>query len=696
MRIFPTEAGKRRFNGGIEVLKTVKHLLLGVLLIVLAGSVLLVSDYRGRVGNARLSGGDPAAALHRKVRSGEPVRAAILTWNSSVTLEETRRGLLTALAERGFANGEGLDLQVFSPEGDMPAAVSMAQNACGGEYDLVLTISTPMLQVAAAANKAGKAVHVFGAVTDPYAAGVGINRENHRDHPAWLAGVGTFQPVREAVLLCRRLYPGLKRVGTVMNPSEACSRACFDLAKKTCEEIGIEFLSVTADNSSAVYEAASALTSQGIQAFIVGGDNTVESAFESLVRAADAAGIPVIGYAAANARKGALAGLGADYVDVGRFQGYLAAEILKGASPADIPVENVMPLKCSLNKTVLKKLKEPWSIPPEVEAQAAEIIDESGVHAVSRDRAAALPTPVVARPRTLRFLDYVESAPAEATLRGFRKALRDAGWTEGKEYVLSVSNAQGDMPTLSAMIDDVPGRNADVLVLTSTPALQAALRKVRTIPVIFGVVANPVAAGAGTSDADHLPNVTGVSSASAYAEGVAATLGCVPGTKRVGTLVNPSEANCVYNLERVTEELAARGVECVSVPVSTPAEISDGIRALLSRNVDAVLQVVGNIFMSSFAPISKACLNARVPLFAFDTSVATDGGAAVTVARDYEDGGQEMGRLAVRVLGGESPASIPFETIGRTVVTINEANVRRYGLTVPEDLRRRARSVPGE
>ncbi len=299
------------------------------------------------------------------------------------------------------------------------------------------------------------------------------------------------------------------------------------------------------------------------------------------------------------------------------------------------------------------------------------------------------------RCRKIFFLNYVESAPAEATLRGFRKALRDAGWTEGKEYALSVSNAQGDMPTLSAMIDNVLGRNADVLALTSTPALQAALRKVRTIPVIFGVVANPVAAGAGKSDADHLPNVTGVSSASAYAEGVAALLGCVPGAKRVGTLVNPSEANCVYNLERVTKELAVQDVECVSVPVSTPAEISDGIRALLSRNVDAVLQVVGNLFMSSFAPISKACLDARVPLFAFDSSAATDGGAAVTVARDYASGGEDMGRLAIRVLGGESPAGIPISPVSRTIVTINEANARRYGLDIPETLRRSARTVPG-
>ncbi len=99
--------------------------------------------------------------------------------------------------------------------------------------------------------------------------------------------------------------------------------------------------------------------------------------------------------------------------------------------------------------------------------------------------------------------------------------------------------------------------------------------------------------------------------------------------------------------------------------------------------------------MSSFAPISKACLDARVPLFAFDTSAATEGGAAVTVARDYEAGGEDMGRLAVRVLGGENPADIPISPVSRTVVTVNEANARRYGLNIPETLRRSARTVPG-
>ncbi|QTX31188.1 ABC transporter substrate-binding protein [Aminithiophilus ramosus] len=676
--------------------KAMKQLLLGIVLILGASALLLVSDYRGRAWNRSARDGEPAAALQGKVRAGEILHLAVLKWATSVTNDETHEGLMAGLSERGFDAKRGIVFHPFSAEGDMPTALSVAQNACGGEYDLVLSISTPMLQVTARANEAGKVPHVFGAVTDPYAAGVGISDSDHREHPAWLAGVGTFQPVREAIELIARLRPEVKRLGTVMNPSEACSQACFTLAKETCEKRGIMLSRVTVDNSSAVYEAASALASQGIEAFIIGGDNTVESAFDSVIRAANGAGIPVIGYASPYAEKGALIGLGADYFEVGRIQGHLTADILEGLSPADIPVENVMPLKCSLNKNVLANLRETWIIPSDVEAEAAEVIGGQATQAVSSRRSGTFLPVTSARRWKLHFLNYVDSTPTEDTLRGFREVLQDAGWVEGKDYSLSVTNAQGDMPTLSTMIDNALSQNSDLLLLTSTPTLQAAVQKVRQVPVIFGVVANPVIAGAGRSDADHLPNVTGISSASAYGEGVAALLACLPDAKRVGTLVNPSESNCVYNLERLTEELAARGISCLSVPVSTPMEMSDAIRSLLSMGVDAVLQVAGNLFFSSFAPISKACLEARVPLFGFDSATATEGGAVLAVARDYRAGGEDMGRLALRILQGEKPADLPFAPISKTIVTINEANARRYNLTIPLSLRQGAQIVSDE
>ncbi len=672
--------------------KALKHLSLGLALIVAAGGVLLFSDQGGREGRRGPEHG-PAEALHRKVRAGEKVRVALLKWVSSVTLDETLRGLLEGLAERGFVEGQGMELQVFCAEGDMPTAVSMAQRAFGGDYDLVLTVSTPMLQVAASANKQGRRVHIFGAVTDPYAAEVGISREDHRKHPAWLTGVGTFQPVRETLELSRRLYPGLTRIGTVMNPSEACSQSCYGVAREVCESLGIELDVVTVDNSSAVYEAASALVSRGVQALVIGGDNTVESAFDSVVKAADGARIPVLGYASMYAGRGALAGLGANYVDVGRVQGRLAGDIMKGLYPGDIPVENVMPLKLSLNRQVASRLRDPWELPPEVVQGASLVYGESGALEVSVDRSEGVPAIPAGRCFELYFLNYVESAPMEETLRGFRRALDEAGLREGRDFNLEVGNAQGDMPTLSALVDHVRSRRVDLLLLTSTPTLQAVLSKINDIPVVFGLVANPVLAGAGSSDVVHRPHITGISTEAPYVEGVRALKECLPGAKTVGTLVNPSEVNCVYNLKQVEKALAAQGITCVSVAVSTPTEVSDGIQGLLAQRVDAVLQVTGNLFFASFAPISKACLEARVPLFGMDAANALSGGAAVAVARDYAAGGEDMGRVALRVLRGESPEGIPFAPVSNTRIVINERNAERYGLSIPPSLMSRATDV---
>ena len=673
-------------------MKAWRQLSLGLFLIVAAGAVLLLSDWVGQGGRLG-GGGDPSAALHQKVREGQKVRVALLKWASSLTLDESAQGILQGLSERGFRDGQEMELEILSAEGDMPTAANLAQRAFGGEYDLVLTISTLMLQVGANTNKDGRVVQVFGAVTDPYGAGVGISREDHLDHPAWLAGVGTFQPVRETLELARRLYPGLRCLGTVMNPSEACSQACFDLARKTCDELGIELKAVTVDNSSGVYEAASALASQGIQGFVIGGDNTVESAFASVVKAARNARIPVLGYAAMYGAQGALAGLGANYVDVGRIQAHLAADILQGKSPAQIPVENVMPLKLSLNHQALAGLRDPWGIPKEVEAQAAEVFDASGKRRLQRGSAEALPTAGWGRCWNLHLLHYVDSTPTEATQEGLLRGLAASGLREGKDYTLKVANAQGDMATLASLVDNVLAQGADLVLLTSTPTLQAVLQKVKDRPVVFGMVANPVMAGAGRSDTDHLPQVTGISSASAYAEAVQVLRECLPRAKRIGTLVNPSEVNCVYNVERLKEELTAQGMELVTVPVSTPSEISDGIRSLLSQRVDGVLQVAGNLFFSSFPPISRACLDAKVPLFGFDTATAREGGAAASVARDYEAGGEDMARVLLRVLGGENPGSIPFAPITKTRITLNEPNARRYGLTFPDALRKRADQV---
>src|SRR5262249_49159250 len=79
-------------------------------------------------------------------------------------------------------------------------------------------------------------------------------------------------------------------------------------------------------------------------------------------------------------------------------------------------------------------------------------------------------------------------------------------------------NAQGDMGTVNSLIDAAITEGADLLITLSTPTLQAALQRARNLPIVFTYVASGVAAGAGRTDEDHLPNVTGVYLGAAYGE----------------------------------------------------------------------------------------------------------------------------------------------------------------------------------
>jgi ABC-type uncharacterized transport system substrate-binding protein len=70
---------------------------------------------------------------------------------------------------------------------------------------------------------------------------------------------------------------------------------------------------------------------------------------------------------------GALAGLGADYYQVGGTIGALAGDILNGRDPRTVRIENVLPKTLTLNLSVPPTLRDPWRIPPDVLASAARV-----------------------------------------------------------------------------------------------------------------------------------------------------------------------------------------------------------------------------------------------------------------------------------------------------------------------------------
>jgi putative ABC transport system substrate-binding protein len=227
----------------------IARLSLGFSLIALTAVILLASDWHQR---------RPAAQRIPQL--------AILLYSSTPVLEEGREGALETLRENGFIDGQNIALRQYNAEGDVATLNAIARQITDGQFDLVMTFSTPAMQAVAKANTKGKAIHVFGLVADPFTAGIGLRRDAPLDHPRHFVGTGIPLPVDESFKLARQMFPRLKTVGVAWNPAESNSIAYVGQARKATQELAIELLEAHIDNTSAVLETASSLASRGAQA----------------------------------------------------------------------------------------------------------------------------------------------------------------------------------------------------------------------------------------------------------------------------------------------------------------------------------------------------------------------------------------------------------------------------------------------
>ncbi len=658
--------------------RVARRLALGVGLISACAAVLLLSDARGR---ARRDAAVP--------------RAALFVFASRDVMEDCARGCLEALAARGYRPGDTLQLQRYNAESDLPTTTAIAKGIVDSRVNVAITFSTPCLQALAAANRVGRVAHVFGGVTDPFASGVGLDRARPDARPPWLTGIGTFQPVREAFQLARQMRPALQRVGVVWCTSETCSEACLRVARDECRALGITLMEAPITSSTEVPDAAKSLIARGAEALWIGGDNIVELASHVMIGIGRQAGIPVFANAPLHAEAGALFGIGADYVEVGRITGNLAADVLDGRPVAALPVMDTVPQKLAVNTAVPATLRAAWHVPPSVLARAALVVDgTNGVRAQAQD------TPgdaVTNAPHcwNIHFLNYAESSLLDECLEGFHAGLAACGIVTGTHCRITLRNAQCQMLNLVTMVDAAVADRADLVLVTSTPTLQAAVQCAGITSVLFTIVANPFLAGVGADVSNHLPTVTGIATMSDYAGMAAVVRECLPHATRAGTLFSSNEDNCVYNKEMLAEALRRVGISLDAVAVTGSSDVPDAALALSGRGIDAICQVVGNMLDASFTSITYAARRARLPLFAFATSQARDGGAAVTVARDYAAAGRQLACLTRRVMQGEHPADIPIEYVTASVISVHPGNAAACGMEIPAALRSRADHVFG-
>lgn len=286
---------------------------------------------------------------------------------------------------------------------------------------------------------------------------------------------------------------------------------------------------------------------------------------------------------------------------------------------------------------------------------------------------------------TIAFASFGPDAAADNAIKGYLDGLRAEGIEEGRNLKVVKKHAFGEIGQLPLLMQSLESQKMDLIVPMSTPGLQAAFGAVKTTPIVFVYTYDPLGAGAGKSLTDHLPNVTGVGSFPPIEATMDFILQLFPKTRKVGTIYNASEANSVKAVKMARAVLKARGVSLEEVTITGTADVLMGAQALISRSPDVVWVTGDNTVLQALEGVIKPTTAANLPLILNDPEFV-DRGALAAVGIGWQASGRAAGKMAARVLRGESPAGIPIIELAERSVVLNQKVATKLGVVFPPEV----------
>lgn len=281
-------------------------------------------------------------------------------------LDAARQGFIDALRDHGYVEGKNVAYDVRIAQGNMATANSIAKALVGKKVDLIHSIATPTSQ--ACVNATQTIPIIISSVTDPVGAGLVRSLEKPG---ANVTGTTDRSPVDRQLDLILELSPGTKRLGFIYNSGEDNSISSLKQLQEEAAKRGITVVEATVSNSSGVLLAAKSLVGK-VDAVHIPTDNTVVSAFESVVAVCEENAIPLYAADIDSVPRGAIAALAIDYYKLGYQSGEMAFRVLQGAGPGTMPVETLKDLKLVINQAAASKMGV--KIPESVRQRADEIL----------------------------------------------------------------------------------------------------------------------------------------------------------------------------------------------------------------------------------------------------------------------------------------------------------------------------------
>jgi putative ABC transport system substrate-binding protein len=292
---------------------------------------------------------------------------------------------------------------------------------------------------------------------------------------------------------------------------------------------------------------------------------------------------------------------------------------------------------------------------------------------------------------SIGWLTAQRAASLAPYLDAFRSGLADLGYIEGYNLVIAYRYADGAIervPGLAAELVRIP---VDLIVAQGAAAFEI---RGLTVPVVYGISADPVLSGFAESLARPRGNMTGLTFMAVELVGkrLEVLREIIPQLRRVAVLGNPEHPGA--QLERGFSEATARrlGVEIAYFPTRSPDELSAALAMMAENPPQAISLLADGFAVENRQVIIDFATSHHVPMIS-GWPVFAQSGAICTYGPRLTASYRRLAYYIDRILKGAKPADLPIEQPTEFELVVNLKSAKTLGITIPQALEARADSV---
>lgn len=290
---------------------------------------------------------------------------------------------------------------------------------------------------------------------------------------------------------------------------------------------------------------------------------------------------------------------------------------------------------------------------------------------------------------TIGFVDAFEDATISQAHDGFIDALKKQGFSEDDNTLkVLYRNAQGDIPTLTQIVNYFVSENVALIGANTTLATITSIQRAKAIPVFMMVSSEPERMGVLNDKGEAPDNLFGVSESLAYIDTSFALIPKFVKPKGdrivVGMVYNQSEPQSQDALQRVKEIADKLNMLVEAMPINSSADAQLVTQSLLNKGIDVFFANPDNTVFASFETILKNCNQKNVPIFTSEAGLVKRGAVAAFGADIYQ-WGYQAGEQAAEFLKKGDTTGLNIELVKLRKRVYNPQVAKHYNLTFPEN-----------